>query len=153
MHLIHTLLLSAVITLVTSTAFAVEINTNSSFGFAEGSLSGLQGVGFSGNFNYDTSGVLAPHVSVHELGAPAGGQFIVHGFPQFSFSFHGLDIWVENDQVFDGFGVIPAGLVDNYLLTGFAPGASYNLSSHSIMDGFAVSLADLLLCILGCSKI
>ena len=143
-----------------ASATQVSINVSGNFSVATGTMTGLLGLGFVGQFNYDTLIGNADPGSVEygnpatggtgqELGAEYSSQFVNPSVPATGDSYvsNSTVVEAENDVTrtsADLLGLLPDGIYDFFIVNGWEPSSTFSggstINNSGVIDGLNVSL-------------
>lgn len=143
-----------------ASATQVSINVSGNFSVATGTMTSLLGLGFIGQFNYDTVIGNADPGSVEfaspgtggtgqELGAEFSGQFIAPAVPTTGDAYvsNSTVVEAENDVTrtsADLIGLLPDGVYDFFIVNGWEPSSTFSggstINNSGVIDGLNVSL-------------
>lgn len=144
-----------------ASAAPVSINVTGNFAVATGTMTGLLGLGFVGQFNYDSTIANADPGSVEflspgtggtgeELGAEYSGQFVAPSVPATGDSYvsNSTVAEMENDVTRSSaelLGLLPSGVYDIFTVNGWEPSSTFSggstINNSGVIDGLNVSLA------------
>ena len=143
-----------------ASATQVSINVSGNFSVATGTMASLLGLGFTGQFNYDTVIANADPGSVEflspgsggtgqELGAQFSGQFVMPAVPSIGAVYisDSTVVEAENDVTrtsADLIGLLPDGVYDFFIVNGWEPSSTFSggstVNDEGVIDGLNVSV-------------